>query len=161
MTTNTLGNWREAREKKREPTLEDYVDLEPPKVVPGGSIDVPRDKGTAGRMGYDTNREQDVYVSPRSPGLHFFYKQNGWGVSERIMEKIRERGAKRIYIQERGGSKRGYDVVYEFTIDQYVNGEPIWDNGPDPQRVVDYTDAVYLWEGHSKSLWAGTDESEL
>lgn len=157
----TFNTWKKRREEARkDSTLDDFQRLDPPKVSAGKSIREPRHSKIAGKVGRDYARGQRVYVSQRTPGYHFFAKFNGWGVSESILEKVREMDVKRVYIQERGESRRGRDNVYEYTIDQFINAERHWSNGPDPQRVVPVSEAVEVWEGHAKRLWSWVQNSQ-
>lgn len=157
----TFDNWEKKREEAQttddgDATLDSYRDLEPPRVSAGKSITTPRHAKIAGRVGRDHARDQRVYVSPRSPGYHFFERFGGWGVSVAILDKVREMDVQRVLIQEKGESKRGTDNVYEYTIDQFVNAEEHWSDGPDPQRVVPVEEAVAVWEGYARDLWGWT-----
>lgn len=141
-------------------SLLDFETRPAPNVSKVRRVEHPDKTTAAGYITSCTYRDRRGYVSPRdvsaSDGAHFFGRVGGYGVSTSILRTLRDFDVGYIFIQERGESDRGADIVYEFTIDQYVNGETITERDGDPQSVVPVVDARSTYPGHSRSLWSWT-----
>ena len=71
-----------------------------------------------------------VYITHRDKAKHYFYKYEGWGISEEIIEKLITLEINKIIIRE--------EVDHLFTIDEFLNGHIFYYNG-DKQYIASKT----------------------
>jgi hypothetical protein len=105
-----------------EGDLYDFSDLKPPNVTVQRQVFHPDDRtNVIGHTGFGKNRQETVATFPRHPDEHLYRKYDGYAVSERVLEEIKDRDCKTIFIIER--SPDGY--VMEFDFATFWNGKPV------------------------------------
>ena len=72
-----------------------------------------------------------IYFTVRHKNKHFFWKGDGYPISESVLERLKKLEVKRIRIMEKPSGK-----VFECDLEMYLYGDEFHEAGYDAQRCV-------------------------
>lgn len=139
-------------------TLSDFglgATMKPPLVERRRIIQSPHTGKIAGFIGHEKRRDFTAYTALRM-GAHYYYNEQGYAISDSILDVLRDRVVSRVLIHE--GTEDEDADVYEFTLRQYVDhGDPVHEDDlhdpSDPQTFVELDEYVHKWGAHSRHLF--------
>jgi len=137
--------------------MESFVNSQKPVIIRQRTVTHPSLNKPIGEIGWDTSREETVFVSERYRDSSLYEstpngKSGGYAISESVLTELRGLGVERVYVAE-------YETgdVYQFSLQQYKNGMRLTHHRNDPQRCVSVDERENGYQNYLDNLYQGDE----